>query len=94
MAVVLEGAEIVLAIGIVGGIEIVEGANALQDRSLVLLGQGTDAASEQDLAVGQVLPGLVRADKARPVAGEWEPPSAHRALRSRPHGDGSQALAA
>lgn len=37
--------------------------------------------------------GLVRADKARPTAGDWEPPSAHRALRLRPHGDGSQPLA-
>ena len=59
MAVVLEGAEIVLAIRVVRRSEVVVGTNALQDRRLVFDRQGSDTARHEHLAVGEEHAGLV-----------------------------------
>ena len=59
MAVVLEGAEIVLAIRVIRRSEIVVGTNALQDCCLIFDRQGSDAARHKRRAVGEEHPGLV-----------------------------------
>src|SRR3954452_11492385 len=58
-AVVLEGAEIVLAIRVVRGSEVVVGTHALQDCRLIFDRKSSDAAGDEYVATGEILARLV-----------------------------------